>query len=284
MTEEIKYGITIIQFNEFADPELVVEFAEEAEKAGWDGIFLIDHVYFNREQIPSIAETWVLLAAIAARTKRIKIGTSVTALPRYPPWQFAKMAATLDVLSKGRLILGLGLGGPAVEYETFGQKYDLKILAEKMDESLDILQGLWTGEMFSFEGKHYQIDRACLRPKPVQSPRIPLILGGSWPHKKPFIRAAKYDGIMPIHKDFPRDLTPAQLKEIKDIIKDHRKISDPFEVMILGSTFFNQDKRFEIIQSYKDIGITWWLEQVNTLMQPSVDVMREWVKQGPPKS
>ena len=238
MTSEIKYGLGLIQFNEFSDPEVVIDFAVEAEKAGWDGIFLIDHVQFSRDQISSIAEPWVLLGAIAARTERIKIGTCVTALPRYPPWQFAKMAATLDVLSKGRLILGLGLGGPDVEYEAFGQKYDLRVLAEKMDECLEIIQGLWTGEMYSFNGKHYQIDRACLLPKPVQTPRIPLILGGTWPNTKPFIRAAKFDGAFPIHKSFPQDLTPAQLKETINIVKENRVNDEPFEIMAFGSGFF----------------------------------------------
>ena len=283
MTSKIKYGLGFIQFNELSNPELVVEFAIEAEKAGWDGFFLIDHIYFSRENISSIAETWVLLSAIAARTEKIKIGTCVSPLPRYHPWQFAKMAATLDILSKGRLILGLGLGGPEVEYETFGQKYDLKILAEKMDECLDIIQGLWTGELFSYKGKHYQIDDACLLPKPLQNPRIPLILGGSWPFKKPFIRAAKYDGVLPIHRNFPQDLNPNELKEILDTVKQNRINDDPFEVMMFGSGFFVPDKRLEIMKPYIDLGITWWLEHVNTLMQPSVEKMKDLVKKGPPR-
>ncbi|TFG09465.1 LLM class flavin-dependent oxidoreductase [Candidatus Heimdallarchaeota archaeon] len=283
MTTDIKYGLGLIQFNEFSNPDIVVDFAVEAEKAGWDGIFLIDHIMFSREQISSITDTWILLAAIAARTEKIKIGTCVTALPRYHPWQFAKMTATLDVLSKGRLILGLGLGGPHVDYEAFGQKYDLKILAEKMDECLEIVQGLWRGEIYSFTGKHYQIDRACLLPKPVQKPRIPLILGGTWPNKKPFIRAAKFDGILPIHKNFPQDLSPLELKETIDIVKENRTLDEPFEVITFGSGFFAQGHHKDIVQSYANAGITWWLEHVNTLMQPSVDAMMEIVKQGPPK-
>ncbi len=283
MTSEIKYGLGLIQFNEFSNPDVVIDFAVEAEKAGWDGIFLIDHVMFSREHISSIAETWVLLGAIAAKTDKIKIGTCVSALPRYHPWQFAKMAATLDVLSKGRLILGLGLGGPDIEYEAFGQDYDLELLAEKMDESLEIIQGLWTGEMYSFTGKHYQIDRACLLPKPIQKPRIPLILGGTWPFKKPFIRASKYDGMLPIHKNFPQDLTHTELKETIDIAKENRTSDEPFEIMVFGSGFFTPNHHKDIIKSYVDVGITWWLEHVNTLMQPSVEEMRKMVKQGPPK-
>lgn len=283
MSPEIKYGLSLIHFNELADPDIVIELAVEAENAGWDGIFLPDHIVYDKQAIYPVTETWILLSAIAARTTKIKIGTSVAALPQYRPWWFAKMTATLDVLSKGRLILGLGLGGPETEYESFGDKYDLKILAEKMDESLDILLGLWTGESFSYSGKHYTLDNVALLPKPIQSPRIPLIFGGMWPTKKPFVRGAKFDGIMPIHKNFPQDLTTDELLEIKSIIKSNRTTNEPFELMIFGTGFFTPDTRKEMIKPYIDVGITWWLEHVNTLMQPSVDAMMEWVKQGPPK-
>jgi alkanesulfonate monooxygenase SsuD/methylene tetrahydromethanopterin reductase-like flavin-dependent oxidoreductase (luciferase family) len=283
MSSEVKYGISLVHFNELADPKLVIEFAIEAEKAGWDGIFLPDHLLYDRKTVPSITDTWILLSAIAAKTKKIKIGTCVSALPRYHPWQFAKLSATLDILSNGRLILGIGLGGPAVEYETFGEKYDIKNLAEKMEESLEIIQGLWTGEPFSYAGKYYQINGACFLPKPVQTPRIPLIIGGMWPNKKPFIRSSKYDGIMPIYKKFPQDLTTEQLKEIINLIKENRKNNNSFEVMTFGTGFFTSDKRTELVKPFIDIGITWWLEHVNTLMQPSVEAMREWVKLGPPK-
>ena len=116
MPSEIKYGIGFVQFNEFADPELAIEFAVEAEKAGWDGIFLIDHVYFSREDLPSIAETWILLSAIAARTERIKIGTSVTALPRYPPFHShfspCGLAFLASSLRKNIHVLVAGLHDP----------------------------------------------------------------------------------------------------------------------------------------------------------------------------
>lgn len=284
MSSTTKYGLALIQFNEFANPDIVVEFAVEAEKAGWDGIFVCDHLLFSREPVNSIAETWILMSAIAAKTKKIKIGTYVTPLPRYHPWQFAKMAATLDILSKGRLILGIGIGGPEVEFEAFGEKYDTKILAEKLDESLDIIQGLWSGEPFSYSGKYYTIDNVSLLPKPIQTPRIPLILGGTWSNKKPFVRAAKFDGVMPIHKNFPQELSVEEVQEINSLIRKNRASTHNFEIMISGTGFFTPERRVEMIKPYIDAGITWWLEHVNTLMQPSVEAMREIVKQGPPKS
>ncbi len=284
MSSNIKYGISLIHFNELSDPETVIELAIEAEKAGWDGIFLPDHLLYDKQQIYPVTETWILLSAIAAKTNRIKIGTGVAALPRYNPWWFAKMSATLDVLSKGRLILGLGLGGPEAEFESFGEEYNLRILAQKMDESLAIIEGLWTGEPFSFSGKHYTVKEAAFLPKPTQSPRIPMVFGGMWPTKKPFIRGARYDGIMPIHKNFPQDLTVDELRQIISIVEENRETDDSFEIMIFGTGFFNPEKRIEQIEQYIDAGITWWLEHVNTLMQPSVDAMKEWVKLGPPRS
>jgi hypothetical protein len=284
MSSETKYGIALIQFNEFSDPNLVVDFAMEAEKAGWDGIFLCDHLYYSREELNSISETWVQLSAIAAKTQKIKIGTYVSPLPRYLPWQLAKMTATLDILSKGRLILGVGLGGPAVEYEAFGGEYDTRILAEKMEESLVIIQGLWLGEPFSYSGKHYKIDNVCLLPKPLQTPRIPIIIGGEWPNKKPFIRAAKYDGAAPIHQKFPQELSVDDFKEIKSFIEQNRTSDEPFEILKTGTGYFAPDQRIKMINSYLDAGITWWLEHVNTLMQPSVEEMRKIVQQGPPKA
>ena len=283
MSSNTKYGIALIQFNEFSDPNLVIEFAIEAEQAGWDGIFLCDHLYYSREPINSISETWVLLSAIAAKTQTLKLGTYVSPLPKYHPWQLAKITATLDVLSNGRLILGLGIGGPEVEYEAFGEKYDTKILAEKLEESLDILQGLWSGQPFSYSGKHYSFENVCLLPKPIQSPRIPIILGGMWPSKKPFIRAAKFDGAAPIHKNFPQELTVEEFQEIISLIKQHRTTNDTFEILKSGTGFFTPETRLEMIKSYVDVGITWWLEHVNTLMQPSVEKMRKIVQQGPPK-
>lgn len=283
MNSDIKYGIGLIQFKEFADPNLVVEFAVEAEKAGWDGFFLCDHLLFEKNEIQPIGEVWVLLSAIAARTSKIKIGTYVSPLTRYSPWQFAKMTATLDVLSNGRLMLGLGIGGPEDEFEAFGEEYDTKVLAEKLEEELIIIQGLWSGEPFSFSGKYYEIDNVAFLPKPVQYPRIPLLLGGMWPAKKPFVRAAQFDGALPIHKNFPQDLNPEEIRDIIKVINSNRKEDDKFEIIISGTGFFAPEHRKEIVQSYIDAGVTWWLEHVNTLMQPSVEEMRKIVKLGPPR-
>ncbi|UCH32475.1 MAG: LLM class flavin-dependent oxidoreductase, partial [Candidatus Bathyarchaeota archaeon] len=131
----MKYGICLSTFNEYADPNLLADLAVEIEQSGWDSVFLWDHLIFNAVVRQPIIHPWVAMSAIASRTKHIKIGTYVTPIPRYPPWILAKETAALDILSKGRFLLGAGLGGPAIEYTAFGQQYNIKVLAEKLDES-----------------------------------------------------------------------------------------------------------------------------------------------------
>ncbi|MFW9794927.1 MAG: LLM class flavin-dependent oxidoreductase, partial [Candidatus Thorarchaeota archaeon] len=152
----MKYGIYISNFALRGDPNKFLELAVAAEDAGWDGFFMWDHNYAGKDEL--IADPWITLAAIAARTKKIRIGTTVTPLPRRRPEKVAREVATLDILSNGRFILGVGLGGSSDnDYRSFGEDIDLKTRAEKLEESLTILEGLWSGQPFSFSGKHYTI-------------------------------------------------------------------------------------------------------------------------------
>jgi len=131
------------------------------------------------------------------KTERIRIGALHTPLARRHPWQVARETATLDYLSQGRLIFGAALGYQALEFAPFGQDVDPKVWAEKLDEGWVIVSGLWTGEPFTFHGKHYDVQDALLLPKPFQSPRIPIWVGGYWPNPRPFKRAARWDGVYP---------------------------------------------------------------------------------------
>src|SRR5579884_1479444 len=138
------------------DVQTVVELAAEAEAAGWDGVF-----YWDGISIPSAGpmfDPWVVLAAFALRTTRVRIGAMLTPVSRRRPWKLARETMTVDHLSNGRLILPVGLG--ALDDEGFGkvgEATDTKTRAERLDEGLEILTGLWSGEPFSFEGKHYRV-------------------------------------------------------------------------------------------------------------------------------
>src|SRR5919205_126195 len=164
-----------INLGAVADPQTLGEMARLAEDAGWDGIFLEDYiVYQGRQDIPTY-DPWVALAAMAVRTERIRLGTEVMPLARRRPWKVARECVTLDHLSNGRLILGVGLGDSGdINFTHFGEETDARRRAKMLDEALDVLVGLWSGEAFSFEGEYYHLREVKLLPTPIQKPRIPI--------------------------------------------------------------------------------------------------------------
>ena len=179
----MNFGIDVPNHSAYSDPRLLVELACEAEAAGWDGFFIWDHlVRWNDRRIP-VVDPWITLAAIAVKTERICLGPMVTPLARRRPWKLARETVTLDHLSGGRLILGIGLGSRSTaEFKAFGDEGDPKARAAMLDEGLEVLAGLWSGHAFSYSGKYYQIEETQFRPPPVQSPRIPIWVAGTWPN------------------------------------------------------------------------------------------------------
>src|SRR5512135_3455862 len=168
----MKYGIVLPK----GDARTSADFAAEAERCGWDGFFVWEPVWG--------IDAWVCLTAAAMRTERIRLGTMLTPLSRMRPWKLASETATLDNLSNGRVILAVGLGAIDTGFEEFGEVTDRKQRAELLDEGLDILTGLWRGQPFSYEGKHYHVKPSTFPhrpPPPVQQPRIPIWVTGAWP-------------------------------------------------------------------------------------------------------
>ncbi len=176
------------------DPADLVRLGIGAERAGLDGYFLWDHlVHSDSGEGPPIVDPWQVLAVVAARTSRIKLGTMITPVARRRPWKLAKEVTTLDLLSGGRVILGVGLGDPAhAEFGLFGEPTDRRVRAELLDEGLDVLAGLWTGQPFSHEGKHFTVGPVRFSPTPVQRPRVPIWVGGVLPAGGPLARAARW--------------------------------------------------------------------------------------------
>ena len=261
----------------------MADLAYDAEQAGWDGFFLWDHILIERSGNYEMVDPWIALAAVAMKTEKIRIGTMVTPLPRRRPWKLARETISLDHLSNGRLILGVGLGAPLkTEYATFGENPDPKILAKKLNEGLDILTGLWSGNLFGYKGEYYQLKKVKFLPKPVQSPRIPIWVGGGWPAKAPFRRAAKWDGVVPIHVAWPKQLTPKDVKDMMRYIESHRTSSDPFEVCVGTNTSDDPEKAAELITSFAEAGATWWMEGIYGL-RGSFEEMRSLIQKGPPK-
>lgn len=197
----LNYGIVLPNWVVEGETERLVEYGVAAEEAGWDGVLLADHLVMGGEEdgYPGFPDPWITHSAIAARTDEIQLVSWVTPIPRRQPWQLARDLASLDRLSDGRVVLGTGLGR-AFDYTTFGTSWEPAVLGANYDEALTIIDGLWTGEPFSFDGDHYTITDAVVKPTPIQEPRIPIVAGGVWPNRRPFHRGAEWDGMIPHYR------------------------------------------------------------------------------------
>ncbi len=177
--------------------------------------------------------------------------------------------------------LGLGLGTPAYEYVAFGENLNNKVRAKKLNEGLEILLGLWSGEKFSYNGEIYQLQELKFTPKPYNG-KIPIIIGGSWPNKKPFQRAARFDGVCPVSPNWPEVITPQDLKDIVKYVDSYRQKNDHYEVMIMGNTPSNLEEESKTVEPYIEAGATWWIEDLHD-MRGWIDEMKERIQTGPPK-
>jgi alkanesulfonate monooxygenase SsuD/methylene tetrahydromethanopterin reductase-like flavin-dependent oxidoreductase (luciferase family) len=289
----MQFGIRLPPYGPFSDPRVVADLAVEAEAAGWDGFFVWDVVSVTSYRPLPVGDPWITLAAIAVRTHRIRLGPLVTPLPGRHPWRVAREAVSVDHLSQGRLILGVGLGNTGGEAANLGEATDQKVRATMLEESLQILTGLWSGEPFHFEGVHYHVGAAQFLPRPVQSPRIPIWVGGGWPNKAPFRRAARWDGVFPYDIRLEGDLdtmSPQETQSLLRYIAPYRQPETPFEVVQTGITNGEDPAHDQaLITSHAAAGVTWWLE----IFMPQrwggswsdwpLDQMHRRVRQGPPK-
>jgi alkanesulfonate monooxygenase SsuD/methylene tetrahydromethanopterin reductase-like flavin-dependent oxidoreductase (luciferase family) len=281
----MRFGLNMPNFAEFGEPANAVAIGREAEKAGWDGVFIWDHINIFGEMPVDLADPWILLAAIAAETERISIGPMVTPLPRRRPWVLARQTATLDKLSNGRLVMGVGLGLPAeTEFAAFGEDTDLRIRAEKLDEGLAILAGLWTGEPFEFSGKHYSVARTRFLPATVQRPRPPLIVAGTWPRKGPLARAARWDGYFPL-KLGPDGgdadpITPGEISEMRVTLEAMRE-GRPAEIVVAEELMSSEPRDPVRLREFAAAGVTWYMEGLST-RHVGFDVVMDAIRRGPP--
>lgn len=270
---------------EGGDITLLLELVVEAEAAGWDGFFIADAMAMGTEKFPDTPwfDPWVILAAMAMRTQRIRIGTMITPVSRRRPWKLARETVTVDHLSNGRLILGVGLGAAEDDGGFFkvGEALDLRVRAQLLDEGLEIINGLWKGKPYTFSGEHYKVQKMSMLPPPVQKPRIPVWVVGIWPKEKSMQRTARWDGIIPQkYKSFDR-AEPSEIEEIKTYIDKHRRKKSPFDIIVGGQTPGGKNKQaLKMVRPFEEAGGTWWLENV----WGAIDKVRKRIKQGPPGS
>jgi alkanesulfonate monooxygenase SsuD/methylene tetrahydromethanopterin reductase-like flavin-dependent oxidoreductase (luciferase family) len=247
-----KRGIYVAPFDELSDPRRLAELAASAEERGWDGFFVWDHVAY-RAPTKAVADPWVALSACASATERIRLGPLVTPLSRRRVQKVARETATLDRLSDGRLVLGVGLGSERNgELEPFGEVVDPRERARLLDSGLERLASLWDGEF---------------KPTPVQRPRIPVWVAGRWPNRAPLRRAARWDGFFPIELDGP-DALRAAVAELGELRDD----GDPFDVVVSNHAGTDLDP-------WVEAGATWCLTGFG--QQPKHEQVRMVTAAGP---
>jgi alkanesulfonate monooxygenase SsuD/methylene tetrahydromethanopterin reductase-like flavin-dependent oxidoreductase (luciferase family) len=217
----------------FAEPSALVELGVATERAGWDAFLLWDHMVLDRAGVP-IVDPWVTLGAVAARTDRILVGTCVTPLARRRPQTVARHSTTLDRLSGGRLVLGVGLGHPDEEYSTFGEDASLRVRAARTDEALTVLAGLWSGAPFTHDGTYFRVRDVRFLPTPTQQPRPPVWVACVLPSRRAIARAARWDGIVPIKVGATgiEFLAPDDVALIVSDIRSRRGTLENFDVVV----------------------------------------------------
>jgi alkanesulfonate monooxygenase SsuD/methylene tetrahydromethanopterin reductase-like flavin-dependent oxidoreductase (luciferase family) len=270
----LKFGVYLPIARDFADPAVLVALAVQAEHADWDGFFVWDHLSLAPRGEPwPLADPWIVLAAVAAWTQRIRLGPLVTPLARRRPAKVARETVTLDRLSGGRLVLGVGSGGAdRSDFAALGEDPDARVRAQKLDEALEVVTGLWRGEPFTFRGAHFRIEETTFLPRPVQEPRVPVWVAGAWPRRAPARRAARWDGMFPISENWPRErLTPDDYRAIREFIG-----RDDFELVF--TTTWGHEGEPADVPAYAEAGVTWWLQEAQT-----AEEAERRIAAGPPR-
>lgn len=267
----LKFGICTYNWEPFVyKPEIYENIAIEAEGSGYDSFFVTDH--FLRPHAPkdmkvsqnATIEAWVLLSYIAAKTKSIKLGTAVTPMPLRKPELLAKMVASVDILSEGRVILGVGAGWDRPEFEAYGRWYPSGERVDRTREGIELVKKLWTESVVDYDGTYYKAKDVVCEPKPVQKGGPPIWLG------------AIHDRMLKLTGDladgwFPGRAVGATVEHYAQAvpkIKEAAKIVGRKEPIMYGLMGYfvepnaslalpaigTTDKAAELIESYRNLG------------------------------
>jgi alkanesulfonate monooxygenase SsuD/methylene tetrahydromethanopterin reductase-like flavin-dependent oxidoreductase (luciferase family) len=267
----MKSALWLPLFDELADPRAVMGVAAEAEEAGWHGVFVWDHLRW-RAPVRQAGDPWIALAAIATATEQVRLGPMVMALPRRRPAKVARETAALDLLSRGRLTLGVGIGSDrfAHEFSKTGEQLDDRARGQMLDEALEILTTAWSGDPVNHHGDHYTVDDIEFLPRPMQQPGIPVWTAGFPGNIKPIRRAARTDGFFPVNLEHPD-----QLAEVVATVTELRQDSTaPFD--FVAALPADADPA-----PYAEAGATWWLAEPDPDAM-TLDQVNGVLRDGPP--
>jgi len=266
----MQFAVDLAPMGEMADPAALVRLAVAAERSGWDGVSTWD-VLGTVMHAPA-ADPFVVLAAIASATARLRLITSVVVLPRRRPQLVAQAAATLDVLSAGRLVLGIGAGGDPGDFTVFGEPYDAGRVAR-----LDADAALVDAWLRHAGGQP-------VGPRPVQAPRPPIWIGGAKPGA--LRRAARWDGWIGVAtaEDYASmQLSPEDVAQMAAVIGAERsrlgRDRTPFDVALFAHSEPGDEPS---VARYGRAGVTWWLESLSPARGP-VDALLARIEAGPPR-
>ncbi len=279
----MRYGLELAAAGPSGDPRHLAALASVAESSGWDGVFLEDYIVHWDRELPTF-DPWICLAAMALATSRVRLGTTVTPLARRRPWKVAREVATLDHLSNGRMILGIGLGdGRGRDFSGFGEEPDARVRAARLDEGLAILAGVWSGRPFSFDGTHYRVEEQTFSPTPIQTPRVPVWIGGSARRAGPVRRAAQWDGMVPVPTNDElgagEHLTADDVRALRSAIEAERSDRSTFDIALGGMARAEDSERERAhIASVAEAGATWWMEWIRAA---DFETMRRAIARGP---
>ena len=267
----MQYAVDLAPIGEMADPHVLVRLAVAAERAGWDGVSTWD--VLGTAMDAAAADPFVVLAAIASATERLRLITSVVVLPRRRPQLVAQAAATLDVLSGGRFVLGIGAGGDPADFTAFGEPFDGPGRVARLDDDAAQIDRWLRGE-----------GERPVGPRPAQTPRPPIWVGGGRPGA--LRRAARWDGWVGVAtgEDYATMLlSPEDLAERVATIGAERsrlgRDQAPFDVALFAHSDPGDG---EVVAAYGDVGTTWWLESLSPARGP-IDALLARIEAGPPR-
>jgi alkanesulfonate monooxygenase SsuD/methylene tetrahydromethanopterin reductase-like flavin-dependent oxidoreductase (luciferase family) len=265
----MRHGLFLPPFDTLANPDLLVELAIDAERSGWDGFFLWDHLKYG-SRVRDILDPYICLSAIAAATSTMELGVMVTPLVRRRPAVLARQAVTLDHVSHGRVILGFGIGDDfAGELSSFGDEVDAKVRGQMLTEGLEVLTDLMSGEPVNHEGEFYRASEVRYLPVAVRPGGIPIWLAARWPNPAPLRRAAKYQGVFVIGLSDPADIA-----ELRRRLSESGADLEHFDIVVLGAVG-------DDVSAWDEVGVTWRLAQIGPF-EIEFAAVREAVLAGPP--
>ncbi|CAN5633365.1 LLM class flavin-dependent oxidoreductase [soil metagenome] len=277
----LRAAIDVAPLGELADPRAIVALAQAAESAGWDGLSTWDTL--GATMGGAAADPFVTLAAVAATTRRLTLITSVIVLPRRRPQLVVQAIGSLDRLSGGRCVLGVGAGADGGDFEPFADDFARPGRIGRMDESLGLVDALLRGETVDHAGPAYRLLGAAVGPSPVQAPRPPIWLGGMRPGA--LRRAARWDGWIAIatgDDGASMALSVGSFGTLVRRVQAERESSgraaETFDIAVFGRS---DNGGSALVEEYAGGGAKWWLESLSP-MRGSLDELLAVVRDGPP--